>query len=670
MPVIFGRWNLDGQPAENRYMEKVRSTLDPYSPDGGHAYSNGAVTILYHAFHTTRESRLELQPLVTRTGAVLAWDGRLDNRDDLIAQLKEPLSRESADVSIVASAYEQWGTQCLAKLVGDWALSIWNPNDRSLTLAKDPIGPRHLYYTLDKNEVTWSTILDPLLLSMGRSIELNEKYIAGWFSSFPDTHLTPYAGVQSVQPSTFLRIEGRTQTIQKYWNFNPEKRISHRTDAEYEEHFRAVFAESVRRRLRSDAPVLAELSGGMDSSSIVCMADTLMPGASSTATQLDTLSYYDNSEPNWNEQPYFAKVEEKRGRTGCHVDISDDELFQVHSESGFAAAPSHSNRASKARRQFAAYLSLKGHRVVLSGLGGDEVSGGVPSPIPELGDLLATRQFRALTHQLMAWALDKRKPWFHLLYETCQGFLPRALVVNGNTQCPRTWLQSAFVERNLPVLFEHDPRLKLFGPLPSFQENLNALDLLRKQLACESLSPDLLYERRYPFLDRDLLEFIFATPRGQLVRPGQRRSLMRRALAGIVPDEILNRKRKAYASRAPVFAISKQWPALIELAHQMVSASLGIVDRDALWGSIEKAKKGYEIPIVFLARTLAVECWLESLRGASLMIPGQFKFRNQWLGPEEMGNVTNQPVQTPTSPGARNSGTKERSPGTAKCLLS
>lgn len=658
MSAIFGRWNLDGKPPENRYIDKVRSTLDPYSPDGSHAYSDGAVTILYHAFHTTRESRLETQPLRTRSGAVVAWDGRLDNRDDLIAQLKGPLSSESVDVSIVAAAYERWGTQCFAKLVGDWALSIWNPNDRSLTLAKDPIGPRHLYYTFEKDEVTWSTILDPLVLFVDRSIGLNEEYIAGWFSSFPDVHLTPYSGIHSVPPSSFLRIEGRKQTAQEYWNFNPEKRISYRTDAEYEEHFRLVFAESVRRRLRSDAPVLAELSGGMDSSSIVCMADALIPDPSGTTAQLDTWSYYDNSEPNWNEQPYFARVEEKRGRAGCHVNIRGDELFQVHRESGgFAAVPSHSNRASEARRQFARYISLKGHRVVLSGHGGDEVTGGVPSPIPELGDLLAAGQIRALTHQLMVWALDKREPWRHLFYETCRGFLPRA-PVNVNNRCPTAWLQSAFVKRNRRVLFEHDRRLKLFGPLPSFQENLRTLGQLRKQLACEALSPDLPYECRYPFLDRNLLEFIFAIPRGQVVRPGQRRSLMRRALAGIVPDEILNRKRKAYASRAPITAISKQWAGLSELANHMVSASLGIVDREALWGAVQQAKNGQQIPMVFLARTLAVECWLESLRRVSLVIPFRFAFGDQSLEPEEKRIAMNHVGRTASNHYARNSGSK------------
>src|SRR6202035_132686 len=98
-------------------------------------------------------------------------------------------------------------------------------------------------------------------------------------------------------------------------------RIHYRSDAEYEEHFRFCFTESVKRRLRSDSPVLAELSGGMDSSSIVCMADQILARGKGETPRLDTLSYYDDSEPNWNERPYFTKVEEKRGRAGCHIDV-------------------------------------------------------------------------------------------------------------------------------------------------------------------------------------------------------------------------------------------------------------------------------------------------------------------------------------------------------------
>ena len=98
-------------------------------------------------------------------------------------------------------------------LIGDWALSIWDPHTRSLILAKDPIGTRHLYYSFDENHVTWSTILDPLVLSAGNPFALCEEYIAGWFSMFPAAHLTPYVGIHSVPPSSSVLIRSGKHTV-------------------------------------------------------------------------------------------------------------------------------------------------------------------------------------------------------------------------------------------------------------------------------------------------------------------------------------------------------------------------------------------------------------------------------------------------------------------------
>ena len=183
---------------------------------------------------------------------------------------------------------------------------------------------------------------------------------------------------------------------------------------------------------------------------------------------------------------------------------------------------------------------------MLSGIGGDEVTGGVPTPIPELEDHLARGHFRTLAHQLKVWALNKRKPWFYLLFDAARGFFPPALVGVPKHKRPAPWLNPAFVKRNRAALTGYEDRTKIFGPLPSFQGNVCTVDGLRRQLACSDLSSDLPREKRYPYLDRGLLEFVSAIPPEQLVRPGQRRSLMRRALIGIVPDELLNRKRKAY----------------------------------------------------------------------------------------------------------------------------
>ncbi len=159
MSVQFGRWNFDGKPVDREYLEKVKPSIAPHGPDDAGSYSKNNISILYHAFHTTRESRRETQPHVTASGAILTWDGRLDNRADLIRQLGGLVTAASTDVEIVAAAYEYWGSDCFAMLIGDWALSLWDPHTRSLILAKDPIGTRHLYYSFDSQQVTWSTIL-------------------------------------------------------------------------------------------------------------------------------------------------------------------------------------------------------------------------------------------------------------------------------------------------------------------------------------------------------------------------------------------------------------------------------------------------------------------------------------------------------------------------------
>jgi len=622
MSVQFGRWNLDGKPIDRSYLEKVGATLAPYGPDGDSGYHNKNLSILYHAFHTTRESRDEVQPHIGSSGLIITWDGRLDNRSALIRQLGGFPTNARADVAIVALAYERWNTKCFDKLVGDWAISICDPNNRTLVLAKDPIGTRHLYYQFDDAEICWSTILDPLVRFAGKAFALEEEYIAGWLSMFPATHLTPYAGIHSVPPSSFVSLGPGKNAISKYWDFDPNRKIRYKTDAEYEEHFRTVFATAVQRRLRSDRAVLAELSGGRDSSSIVCMADLLIARGTAETPRLDTMSYYDDSEPNWNERAYFTRVEEKRGRTGWHIDVgieADEDVTWAQSSRGrFVPTPSHDGRSPVAVR---ACLVSQGNLVVLSGIGGDEIMGGVPTPLPELQDYLSRGLFGKLATQLRIWSLEKRKPWFYLFWDAARKFLPPSLVGIPSQMWPAPWLNSNFVKAHRSAVTGYPSRRKLFGPLPSFQENVSTIDALRRQLVRIALPFKPPFEKRYPFLDRDLLEFMLAIPREQLVRPAQRRSLMRRSLLGIVPDEILNRKGKAFVTRAPLVSISRDWATLVEVTPDLVISSLGIVDAKRFVAVLQQGRRGEEIPIVPFMRTLALERWLRSLRSLCTINP-------------------------------------------------
>lgn len=612
MSVQFGKCNFDSKPVSPADLHDACPVLEPYGPDGeGYLYKDN-FAVLYRSFHTTKESRREVQPHITMSGAVLTWDGRLDNREELTGLLANDVSARSTDLEIVAAAYDRWRTDSFAKLVGDWALSVWDSSSQNLILAKDFIGTRHLFYLLQKDQVTWCTILDPLVLFAKDSFSFEEEYFAGWLSFFPAPHLTPYAGIRSVPPSHFVRLGIGTHAICRYWDFDSAKSIVYRDDSEYEEHFRTLFANSVRHRVRSDSPILAELSGGMDSSSIVCMADHIARRGLAETPRIDTVSYYDDLEPNWNERPYFSKVEELRGRAGCHIDTSaTNRSAFCFDDEHFAVTPSSRRPSSVADKRFAYCMRSQGNRVLISGIGGDEVLGGIPSPIPELADLLTGAHITQLVRQLTAWALAKRKPLIYLFFETAGRFLRPSSP--STVKQSLAWLNHDFVSRQRKALTGYPRRFKFFGPMPTFQENQTTLDALRRQMGCTALPLEPTFERRYPYLDRTLLEFVYSIPRDQLLRPGHRRSLMRRALRAVVPDETLNRRRKAYVSRAPLKALTSQWSTVFPSPQQSLAGTLLIIDNEGLSDTVKRIACGEDAPTALLIRAFQLETWLSHI---------------------------------------------------------
>jgi asparagine synthase (glutamine-hydrolysing) len=629
MSVQYGRWQFDGRPLEPHQVEKVSALLSSYGPDAKGTYSKDGVSILYHAFYTTTESHREKQPHTSSSGAVITWDGRLDNRAELIDELQGSLRGVSTDVDIVSEAYDRWGTYCFRKLIGDWAISIWNPTSQSLTLAKDPIGTRHLYYLLDANKVIWSSVLDPIVLLADRTLEVCAEFIAGWFGGLPATHLTPYAGIHAVSASHRVVIAPGKHTISKYWEFDSSKSIRYRRDIEYEEHFRTVFANAIRRRLRSDRPVLAELSGGIDSASIVCMADAMTAAGEVDIQRVETISYYDDSNPDLDERAFLGTVEEKRGRVGYHIDLQEkkaEEKRKGRSPKPFlsyfegpqfaAILEPADNFRQVLIEYYGTYMKSQGYRVTLSGTAGEHATGGfVPSPTPELQDLLVRVRLSRLARQLNAWARRMGKSQIDLLGEAVRGFLRRSLAqpIASQDLRPASWFRSGFVRRNRDAFDGYPSRVKLFAAPPSFQHHMQQLCFQRRSMAHRQLWPEMLREIRYPYLDRDLLEFSYAIPQEQLVGLGQRRFLMKRSLLGIVPSEILNRKRRNSAGEQPSEDILNEWPRSAEIGHDVKSSALGFVDRQLLVEALEKVWRKEEVPVESLKRTIFLESWLRHL---------------------------------------------------------
>lgn len=624
MSVQAGILNFDGRPADLALLGKLSSAIEQYGPDGGSTYVDGPLGMAYRAFHTTLESRMERQPYSSAHGIVVTWDGRLDNRDELIPQVWDELTDERTDVAIVIAAFQKWGTNCFGKLIGDWALSIWNSHDHDLLLARDYVGVRHLYYYPKHQGITWCTNLATLVLLSGTQFTLNDEYIAGFLALWPEAHLTPYREIHAVPAGKFVRIRDGEATIHSYWSFDTKRRIRYKTDAEYEEHFRHVFRQAVRRRLRSDSPILAELSGGLDSSSIVCMADDIINNGEAEVPRMDTTSRYDPEEPGGDERPYFSKVEEKRGRTGFHVDLSKvPKTFPLHFHEFVATPGSMGNAPPNPNDDGTAVLQRLDYRVLLSGMGGDEFTGGVPDPSPLLADLLVQFRLRQLSNQLMTWSLVKRTPWIQLLFRSLVLLLPfsiRMRLKKENKAEP--WLDARFANRYRLAVRRLARSEDLGFRLPTQRDHAEAFVGMARQMCIAVPQLWACQERRYPYLDRSLVEFILAIPAEQLLRPGQRRSLMRRSLANLLPPEVLSRTTKATTARRPLASFNMQWPQLDNLLRSPLTSHLGYINARDFRDALTAAKNGNVPHLMRLLRGLSLELWLQdSVRRGLIRVP-------------------------------------------------
>jgi asparagine synthase (glutamine-hydrolysing) len=623
MSVQAGVWNFDGRPVDRKLIEDLSRFLSPLGPDSQSHYVDGSVALLYRPFHTTAESRREKQPYISRRGFIYTWDGRLDNREALVADLRSSLETEPTDVAIVAAAFDRWDTECFRHILGDWAVSIWKPEQRELFFAADYMAIRHIFYYLKKDRILWSTDLSSLVLLSNDKFHIEDDYIAGYLAHNADAHLTPYREIREVPPGQFVRIRHGQALVERFWRFSPKSRIRYKTDAEYEEHFRHVFRQSVKRRLRSDSPLLAELSGGLDSSSIVCMADDILAKAGAETSRLDTLSCYDKTEPSGDDWTYFQKVEAKRGRAGIHIDGSKlgtspaslgcSEFFPLPGALG-CGQMLDTERADAVRKG--------GYRAVLSGVGGDEFTGGVPDPRAQLADLLVQFKFVSLAKQLMAWSLVKRRPWIHLLWQSAIDVLPPALGQYFAQQAKiEPWIRRDFAKRTRLAIRQLDSDDHFGLWLPTRRSYIAGVLTMANNLAKYAPATEALEEARYPFLDQTLIEFILSIPADQMLRPGERRSLMRRALAGIVPQEILSRRTKQVGERTPMLILEKYWDELQNIYQTSLSSGLGYIHEARLLKTICDARTGKTVPMVRLLWTISLEYWLRDLAARGLLDP-------------------------------------------------
>jgi asparagine synthase (glutamine-hydrolysing) len=242
------------------------------------------------------------------SGNTCAWDGRLDNREEILTLIGHPPSDRTSDSQLALALYEAEGVNGLRNLIGDWSLVIWDATTRNLLLASDYAGIRPLYYHRAGNRLIWSSTLQSLV--QWAAVEaLDEEYVADFLSRGQAVGRTPYRDIYPVPPGRVVRAAGRKLTIDPFWRLPlSESRLAHAD--EYEAQLLTLFRDAVRVRLGARTPVCAELSVGLDSSSIVCMAGRLISNGSVAPSELITFSYrYEGS----TDEKFYQAVTKRCG---------------------------------------------------------------------------------------------------------------------------------------------------------------------------------------------------------------------------------------------------------------------------------------------------------------------------------------------------------------------
>lgn len=331
MSAIGAIFNFHRRPFAEQDLHDLTALwhgLHKWGLDGGRIVTTDVAGFCYRAFNTNREARLEKQPLVEPDGRILAADVRIDNRAELFAATHNILTNRSTDVDYLMVAHTRWGAEFPFHVAGEYAFALYDPYKRRLLLCRDHIGARPLYYYHHKDRLIVSSQLAPLLDLPSVARDINEEYVAGYMARGPRVGLTPYKHIHSVLPAHVLTVtESGCLSEKRYWQLEPGREIRFTCDAEYEEAFRHHVRNAVLAPLRTDRPVMIELSGGLDSSTVACVAAESIKRGETETTRFDTVSLVYDESPTSDERQFIDCVETHLGRIGIHVRDEDCRLL-------------------------------------------------------------------------------------------------------------------------------------------------------------------------------------------------------------------------------------------------------------------------------------------------------------------------------------------------------
>ena len=545
---IAGIVHFTNEPVERSVIGKMTNAMAHRGPDADGFFVEQEVALGHRRLSIIDLSAAANQPFSDNSDRYrIIFNGEMYNYAEVKLLIKDYPFRTTSDTEVILAAYIKWGPDCIQYFRGMFSFAIWDRQEKEIFIARDRMGVKPLYYFLDESKLLFASEIRAILATGGPKRKINPAALKDYFNyqSVPYPH-SMIEEIYQLEAGTWMKVKNGKIEKKQYWDltarhggfdFSDEKKLHH--------HIKELLLQSVRRRLVSDVPVGAFLSGGIDSGIVV----GLMAEAGDNKPNTFNVSF---DEKEFDES-YYAEIIARKFRThhtkillkpASFLDELQNALNSMDTPSGDGI---NTYVVSKAIHQ-------KGMKVALSGIGGDELFAGYPyfNQYLQLQQKKWLWKFPASIRKMAALNSGEKKARVLQLLENDSPAIANAYPVFRQIIAPT--MINRLTTLNGALQFT-----SLESELNNRAGNLEQLPLLSQVSAAEYLgytqhtllkdadqmSMANSLELREPYFDHDLIEFVLAIP-DSFKKPVYPKSLLVESVKPLLPDEIVFRRKKGF----------------------------------------------------------------------------------------------------------------------------
>lgn len=520
-------------------------------PEGGQSWQgeNGIVHLGHRRLSIIDLSEQAAQPMHYQDRFTIIHNGEIYNYRELKAELTRAgyQFRTHSDTEVITASYSHWGEECLGHFDGMFAFAIWDNKEKELFAARDRFGEKPFYYFFDGRSFLFASEMKAMWaagIPRQPNLQLLFNFITiGYVDNPEKPEETFYQGIERLPPASklFYNPFSCELTIERYWDL--ETRVTKRRipDAEAVDEFTALFAASVKKRLRSDVPIGTSLSGGIDSSAVVAMMRECEPALATSKAFTSIFPGFEKDESRHSKMiaEHFDLKQYTVSPTSEDL-LNDWDLLCHHQEEPFGSASTYA--------QFRTYKLAKdnGVTVLLDGQGADEILAGYHRYYKWYWQELFIKRKLLKSGEIRAARKLGIQESFGIKNIVASLFPDLASVI-----LEKQYLVKALQHEDLSVDFVKQQSREAYYATPDyfnlngalyFNACVHGLEELLRYADRNSMAHG--REVRLPFLNHELAEFVFSLPSHFKIRKGWTKWLLRTSMHGSLPAAITWRKDK------------------------------------------------------------------------------------------------------------------------------